>query len=32
MTDKLNDKDRANIDAGEVAKFEAMAPIWWDKI
>jgi len=31
MTDKLNDKDRENIDAGEVAKFEAMAPIWWDK-
>jgi len=31
MTDKLNDKDRANIDAVEVAKFEAMAPIWWDK-
>ena len=31
MTDKLNDKDRANIDAAEVAKFEAMAPIWWDK-
>jgi 2-polyprenyl-6-hydroxyphenyl methylase/3-demethylubiquinone-9 3-methyltransferase len=21
----------SNIDAEEVAKFEAMAPIWWDK-
>ena len=31
MTDKLNDKERGNIDAAEVAKFEAMAPIWWDK-
>jgi 2-polyprenyl-6-hydroxyphenyl methylase/3-demethylubiquinone-9 3-methyltransferase len=31
MTDELTDRDRANIDAAEVAKFEAMAPIWWDK-
>ena len=31
MTDKLNDKERGNIDIVEVAKFEAMAPIWWDK-
>ncbi len=27
----MTDKDRANIDAAEVAKFEAMAPIWWDQ-
>jgi len=25
------DKDQANIDAVEIAKFEAMAPFWWDK-
>jgi 2-polyprenyl-6-hydroxyphenyl methylase/3-demethylubiquinone-9 3-methyltransferase len=25
------DKTNANIDAAEIAKFEAMAPIWWDK-
>lgn len=25
------DKTHANIDAAEIAKFEAMAPIWWDK-
>ncbi len=31
MTDELTDRDRTNIDAAEVAKFEAMAPIWWDK-
>jgi 2-polyprenyl-6-hydroxyphenyl methylase/3-demethylubiquinone-9 3-methyltransferase len=31
MIEKLTDKDRANIDADELAKFEAMAPIWWDK-
>jgi len=31
MIEKLPDKDRANIDADELAKFEAMAPIWWDK-
>ena len=24
-------KDFTNIDAAELAKFEAMAPIWWDK-
>ena len=31
MIENQTDKDRVNIDAGEVAKFEAMAPIWWDK-
>lgn len=31
MIEKLTDKDRANIDADELAKFEAMAPIWWDE-
>ena len=31
MNKNMTDKDRANIDAAEVAKFEAMAPIWWDK-
>ena len=31
MTDKLSNGNQTNIDAGEVAKFEAMAPIWWDK-
>jgi 2-polyprenyl-6-hydroxyphenyl methylase/3-demethylubiquinone-9 3-methyltransferase len=31
MTDKVTEKINSNIDAGEVAKFEAMAPIWWDK-
>ena len=31
MNDKLSDKEPANIDAAELAKFEAMAPIWWDK-
>ena len=31
MTDKPNNSDRTNIDAAELAKFEAMAPIWWDK-
>ena len=25
------EKDQANVDAAEIAKFEAMAPIWWDK-
>ena len=27
----MNENNRVNIDADEVAKFEAMAPIWWDK-
>jgi 2-polyprenyl-6-hydroxyphenyl methylase/3-demethylubiquinone-9 3-methyltransferase len=31
MTDKITKKVNPNIDADEVAKFEAMAPIWWDK-
>ncbi len=31
MAENLTDKDRANIDIVEVAKFEAMASIWWDK-
>jgi len=31
MTDKRSNKQSANIDAAELAKFEAMAPIWWDK-
>jgi 2-polyprenyl-6-hydroxyphenyl methylase/3-demethylubiquinone-9 3-methyltransferase len=31
MTDKVTEKINSNIDAVEVAKFEAMAPIWWDK-
>jgi len=30
-TDKVTEKVNSNIDAVEVAKFEAMAPIWWDK-
>lgn len=31
MTDNSSENDFANIDAAELAKFEAMAPIWWDK-
>lgn len=31
MKDNSSEKDFANIDAAEIAKFEAMAPIWWDK-
>jgi len=31
MIKNRTDNDRANIDDSEVAKFEAMAPIWWDK-
>jgi 2-polyprenyl-6-hydroxyphenyl methylase/3-demethylubiquinone-9 3-methyltransferase len=31
MEDAAADKMNANIDAAEIAKFEAMAPIWWDK-
>ena len=27
----MNESNRVNIDAEEVAKFEAMAPIWWDR-
>ena len=31
MKNNTTDKDFSNIDADEIAKFEAMAPIWWDK-
>jgi 2-polyprenyl-6-hydroxyphenyl methylase/3-demethylubiquinone-9 3-methyltransferase len=31
MNDHYSEKESANIDAVELAKFEAMAPIWWDK-
>ena len=31
MTDDITNTPTANIDAAEIAKFEAMAPIWWDK-
>jgi 2-polyprenyl-6-hydroxyphenyl methylase / 3-demethylubiquinone-9 3-methyltransferase len=31
MTDNLTNKPTKNIDTAEIAKFEAMAPIWWDK-
>jgi 2-polyprenyl-6-hydroxyphenyl methylase/3-demethylubiquinone-9 3-methyltransferase len=31
MTNHTKQKHNVNIDADEVAKFEAMAPIWWDK-
>jgi len=31
MKDDSAAKINANIDAAEIAKFEAMAPIWWDK-
>ena len=31
MTENSNNKAAENIDAAELAKFEAMAPIWWDK-
>ena len=31
MNDNSSKNDFANIDAAELAKFEAMAPIWWDK-
>ncbi len=31
MNDELTKIECANIDAAEIAKFEAMAPIWWDK-
>jgi 2-polyprenyl-6-hydroxyphenyl methylase/3-demethylubiquinone-9 3-methyltransferase len=31
MTNHIKKKPPANIDEAEVAKFEAMAPIWWDK-
>ena len=31
MENKYTERDPANIDAAELAKFEAMAPVWWDK-
>ena len=31
MAENFSKKSKSNIDAVEVAKFEAMAPIWWDK-
>ena len=31
MTENIKNKPTANIDTAEIAKFEAMAPIWWDK-
>ena len=31
MTENSTNKSRSNIDQAEIAKFEAMAPIWWDK-
>ena len=31
MNDNLSEMNFANSDAAELAKFEAMAPIWWDK-
>jgi 2-polyprenyl-6-hydroxyphenyl methylase / 3-demethylubiquinone-9 3-methyltransferase len=31
LKDESADKMEANIDDAEIAKFEAMAPIWWDK-
>ena len=31
MNENVSEKDFVNIDAAELAKFEAMAPIWWDK-
>jgi 2-polyprenyl-6-hydroxyphenyl methylase/3-demethylubiquinone-9 3-methyltransferase len=31
MKSDVSDRRHANIDAAEIAKFEAMAPIWWDK-
>ncbi len=31
MTENYKNKAAANIDTDEIAKFGAMAPIWWDK-
>jgi 2-polyprenyl-6-hydroxyphenyl methylase/3-demethylubiquinone-9 3-methyltransferase len=31
MNNNSSDNNFTNIDAAELAKFEAMAPIWWDK-
>jgi 2-polyprenyl-6-hydroxyphenyl methylase / 3-demethylubiquinone-9 3-methyltransferase len=31
VTENFSNKQIPNIDTAEIAKFEAMAPIWWDK-
>ena len=31
MTENFSNKQTPNIDTAEIAKFEAMAPIWWEK-
>jgi len=31
VTENFSNKQTPNIDTAEIAKFEAMAPIWWDK-
>jgi 2-polyprenyl-6-hydroxyphenyl methylase/3-demethylubiquinone-9 3-methyltransferase len=31
MTENFTNKPALNIDAAEIARFEAMAPIWWDR-
>jgi 2-polyprenyl-6-hydroxyphenyl methylase / 3-demethylubiquinone-9 3-methyltransferase len=31
MTENFTEKPGSNIDTAEIAKFDAMAPIWWDK-
>lgn len=31
MTENITNKPTSNVDSAEIAKFEAMAPIWWDK-
>jgi 2-polyprenyl-6-hydroxyphenyl methylase/3-demethylubiquinone-9 3-methyltransferase len=31
MTENYPNKPTSNIDEAEIAKFEAMAPIWWDR-
>jgi 2-polyprenyl-6-hydroxyphenyl methylase/3-demethylubiquinone-9 3-methyltransferase len=31
MTEDFKNKSAPNIDSAEIARFEAMAPIWWDK-
>ena len=32
MSDHSKQKPNINIDAAEIARFEAMAPIWWDRL
>ena len=31
MTENFTNKPASNIDEAEIARFEAMAPIWWDR-